>query len=249
MKLLESTALEALNSALSFETGQYKIIGRVESYSCKMVGTDKRLFKTMTSECGTDPDQLQTLSPPQSTYCCSRSPTKGGIYGRSEGDGSDGGEGGHLCDTISRRTLFYLIATLNASFHPDYDFSNAKSDEFSKEPSISLVKNSVDSNFLSSAAHSAYTVLRGQLWSAIDGEINLSQADIYSYNPDLNSDPFGEDGCLWSFNYFFYNKKLKRIVFFSCRAVSNLNNYEEDGKSNDGLSGYMDLDETEGESY
>jgi hypothetical protein len=42
---------------------------------------------------------------------------------------------------------------------------------------------------------------------------------LNSYNPDLNSDPFGEDGCLWSFNYFFYNKKLKRIVFFSCRAV------------------------------
>lgn len=231
MKLLESTALEALNSALSFETGQYKIIGRVESYSCKMAGTDKRLFKTMTSE--SDPHQLQTLSPPQSTSYYSVSPTKGGIYSRSEGDGSDGGEGGHLCDTISRRTLFYLIATLNASFHPDYDFSNAKSDEFSKEPSISLVKNAVDSNFLSSAAHSAYTVLRDQLWSAIDGEINLPQTDIYSYNPDLNSDPFGEDGCLWSFNYFFYNKKLKRIVFFSCRAVSNSNNYGEEDDDDD----------------
>lgn len=82
MKLLESTALEALNSALSFETGQYKIIGRVESYSCKMAGSDKRLYKTMTSESGTDPHQLQTLSPPQSTTSCySMSPTKGGgIY-------------------------------------------------------------------------------------------------------------------------------------------------------------------------
>lgn len=30
-----------------------------------------------------------------------------------------------LCDTISRKTLFYLIATLNAAF-PDYDFSMAK---------------------------------------------------------------------------------------------------------------------------
>lgn len=59
-------------------------------------------------------------------------------HSRSVEEGSDGGEGGHLCDTISRRTLFYLIATLNASFHPDYDFSNAKSDEFSKEPSISV---------------------------------------------------------------------------------------------------------------
>lgn len=40
-----------------------------------------------------------------------------------------------------------------------------------------------------------------------------------SYNPDLDSDPFGEDGSLWSFNYFFYNKRLKRIVFFSCRSI------------------------------
>lgn len=42
---------------------------------------------------------------------------------------------------------------------------------------------------------------------------------ILSYNPDLDSDPFGEEGSLWSFNYFFYNKKLKRIVFFTCRSV------------------------------
>ena len=40
-----------------------------------------------------------------------------------------------------------------------------------------------------------------------------------SYNPDLDSDPFGEEGSLWSFNYFFYNKKLKRIVFLTCRSV------------------------------
>ncbi len=52
---------------------------------------------------------------------------------------SDDGEGvGHLCDTISRKTLFYLIATLNASFNPDYDFSNSRSEEFSKEPSIKV---------------------------------------------------------------------------------------------------------------
>lgn len=54
-------------------------------------------------------------------------------YGRSMSDG----ESGYLCDTISTKTLFYLISTLNASF-PDYDFSNAKSEEFSKEPSAQV---------------------------------------------------------------------------------------------------------------
>lgn len=43
--------------------------------------------------------------------------------------------------------------------------------------------------------------------------------NVDSYNPDLTSDPFSEDGTLWSFNYFFYNKKLKRVVFFTCRAI------------------------------
>ena len=30
-----------------------------------------------------------------------------------------------------------------------------------------------------------------------------------SYKSDMESDPFGEKGSVWSFNYFFYNKKLK----------------------------------------
>lgn len=63
------------------------------------------------------------------------------------------------------------------------------------------------------------TQLQNPLWTTIDDEIQLNDCDIYSYNPDLNSDPFGEPGSLWSFNYFFYNKKLKRIVFFTCRAI------------------------------
>lgn len=93
-----------------------------------------------------------------------------------------------------------------------------QSHEFSKEPSLQWVMNSVHSN-LSALAGDQYQGLRQPLWSAIDDEINLQECDIYSYNPDLSSDPFGEPGCLWSFNYFFYNKKLKRIVFFTCRAV------------------------------
>lgn len=95
---------------------------------------------------------------------------------------------------------------------------NFQSHEFSKEPSLNWVMNAIDTN-LSATAGEQYRALRQSVWLAIDDEITLEECDIYSYNPDLGSDPFGEDGCLWSFNYFFYNKKLKRIVFFTCRAV------------------------------
>ncbi|KAJ9579711.1 hypothetical protein L9F63_004637, partial [Diploptera punctata] len=212
MKLLESTRFEAINSALSIKTGDSKILGRIESYSCKMAGNDKQLYKRFNSEQGVTPHDLQALSPPQTAIGISPGRSQ---YSRS----ISGDEDGPLCDTISRKTLFYLIATLNAAFHPDYDFSDAKSHEFSKEPSLQWVMNTVDSN-LSATAGEQYHAMRVQLWAAIDDEISMNDCDIYSYNPDLASDPFGEDGCLWSFNYFFYNKKLKRIVFFTCRAIN-----------------------------
>lgn len=41
-----------------------------------------------------------------------------------------------------------------------------------------------------------------------------------SYKSDMESDPFGEKGSVWSFNYFFYNRKAKRILYFSCRGLS-----------------------------
>ncbi|CRL00749.1 CLUMA_CG014005, isoform A [Clunio marinus] len=209
MKLLESTRFEAINNALTIQTGDTTIFGRIESYSCKMAGNDKQLYKRFISSEQSASD-LQALSPPQTL--ADMSP----YFGRGSYSGD---EGVTLCDTISRKTLFYLIATLNSTFEPDYDFSDAKSHEFSKEPSIQLIMNSIDSN-LSAVAGEQYTQLQNPLWSTIDDEIQLNDCDIYSYNPDLNSDPFGEPGSLWSFNYFFYNKKLKRIVFFTCRAIN-----------------------------
>jgi len=213
MKLLESSRFEAVNSSLNMFTGDCNIIGRIESYSCKMAGYEKQMYKRFHSEPGVTPHDLQILSAPQSTLAVS--PT-GGYYSCS----TSGDEEGPLCDTTSRKTLFYLIATLNASFQPDYDFSHARSEEFSREPSIQWVMNAVDNNLSATAGDLYNSKLHAQLWAAINDEINLTECDIYSYNSDLTSDPFGEDGSLWSFNYFFYNRKLKRIVLFTCRAVS-----------------------------
>lgn len=113
MKLLESTRFEAINNALCITTGDSKIFGRIESYSCKMAGGDKAMYKRFNAE-GINPNDLQALSPPQ------------GVYSRSV----SGDEEGPLCDTISRKTLFYLIATLNSAF-PDYDFLDVKVNYYS----------------------------------------------------------------------------------------------------------------------
>lgn len=124
MKLLESSQFEAINNALSIKTGDNTctIYGRIESYSCKMIGAEKVLYKRFAETSGVGPHDLQALSPPQTLM--DLSPNIG--QGSYSGD-----EGIILCDTISRKTLFYLIATLNAAFEPDYDFSDAKVRKFS----------------------------------------------------------------------------------------------------------------------
>lgn len=48
--------------------------------------------------------------------------------------------------------------------------------------------------------------------------------EIYSYEPDESSgaaDPYQDDsaGHLWSMFYFFFNRRLKRIVFFTLHGV------------------------------
>lgn len=117
MKLLENSKFEAINNALSIKMGDSAIVGRIESYSCKMAGTDKALYKRFTGETsGVGPHDLQALSPPQALHDLSP-------IGRGSNSGD---ENSLLCDTISRKSLFYLIATLNAAFEPDYDFSDAR---------------------------------------------------------------------------------------------------------------------------
>ncbi|KAA0723495.1 Repressor of RNA polymerase III transcription MAF1 -like protein [Triplophysa tibetana] len=229
MKLLENSCFEALNSQLCVETGDARILGRIESYSCKMAGDDKHMFKQFCQE--GEPHVLEALSPPQSSSAPSPN-----LLGKSSEDGEN-----PLSDKCCRKTLFYLITTLNESFRPDYDFSAARAHEFSREPSLNWVADSVNSS-LFSAVGEQFNTLAPELWNAIGQEINLQSCDIYSYNPDLDSDPFGEEGSLWSFNYFFYNKKLKRIVFFTCRSVSVLSSYGCGGFDNE-LD--MELDDDE----
>uniref|UniRef100_A0A8C5K315 Repressor of RNA polymerase III transcription MAF1 n=1 Tax=Jaculus jaculus TaxID=51337 RepID=A0A8C5K315_JACJA len=189
IELLENSSFEAINS-------------QIESYSCEMAGDDKHMFKQFYKE--VQPHVLEVLSPPQASGL---SPSR---LSKSQG----GEDESPLSDKCSLKTLFYLTAALNESFRPDYDFSIAWSHEFSWEPSLSWMVNTVNCSLFSD-----FKALKPQLWNAVDEEICIAECDIYSYTSDLHLDHFGEDGSLWSFSYFFYNKQLKQIVVFSCRSI------------------------------
>ncbi len=142
----------------------------MESYSCKNAGNYKKLYKQQLShqEGGLG---LQALSPSQ-TFLGSPLPTC------MAGSPTSPPQPGELCDAVSSKTLFFLRSTLTEAFQPDYDFTNAKSEEFSREPSVKWVMEAVRSN-LFAAAGETFVNFEPKLWATIDEEIKLSECDIY----------------------------------------------------------------------
>ena len=57
------------------------------------------------------------------------------------------------------------------------------------------------------------------MWKTIDNEMSLRECSIYCYSPE--EDPYdGEEGAIWSFNYFFFNKARKRVCYIYLRGLS-----------------------------
>jgi len=216
MKLLELPIFEQINALLSQERLNCHVESKIESYSCKMVAEDKKLLKELSNGCV---DQMLPLSPPEDTKVyLGTSPNKL-HYARCQSS-SDEDQQINPLSSLSVKTHFFLVATLNKSFHPDYCFSSSPSTDFSRELNLNSVVNTVDSLLLTLGGTYYSSMFKPKLWEEIDREISLKDCEIYKYCPDLSCGPFGEPGVLWSFNYMFFNRKMKRIVYMSCIARS-----------------------------
>uniref|UniRef100_M1CZZ0 Repressor of RNA polymerase III transcription MAF1 n=2 Tax=Solanum TaxID=4107 RepID=M1CZZ0_SOLTU len=82
------------------------------------------------------------------------------------------------------------------------------------------------------------------LYKALDEVVKVAECEIYTYNPEADADPFLEKGAIWSYHFFFYNRRLKRVVSFRFSCVSNLvgeghllddSSFDEDGEIFDGM--------------
>mmetsp|Transcript_32163 Transcript_32163/g.47301 ORF Transcript_32163/g.47301 Transcript_32163/m.47301 type:complete len:275 (-) Transcript_32163:495-1319(-) len=195
------------------QLGKRVINGRIEAYTCKRAGSDKKYAHNL-SEKFTNEVDSQGVSFENSPY--SKSPL------------------GDFHATSTRRLLIDLILTLNASF-PDYDFGSIKPAYFRKIPSSKIAANRANEQ-LSELAQKKQAGFLNEMWKAIDEVIVLSECEVYSFRPedegDEDADPFAAHGSegldsfiidehevgasLWSFNYFFVNKHLKRILLFTC---------------------------------
>ena len=59
------------------------------------------------------------------------------------------------------------------------------------------------------------------MWRLIDNHMTLKECSLYCYSPE--EDPYdGEEGAIWSFNYFLFNKARKRVCYVHLRGLSIL---------------------------
>lgn len=169
----------------------FQMLGPSNTFGVSPMGTSPPIASYMRSNSGTN--QSSNNNPYNNNNYTNNQYNYNGNTNTSIPSGGGGGGGHSLTldeqllnefskschasiDIVSRKTLFYLISTLNASYQPDYDFSNSPSSEFSKEPSFDFVLKSVE-NCLRTVE--VYTRAKQQLWDAIDREISLVDCDFY----------------------------------------------------------------------
>lgn len=107
-----------------------------------MAGDPKKLYKQLRNEPGTSPNDLEILGPsqiqsPVYNYNLLNSPPQVLLTNPMARSISSDDESS-LSKTISRKTLIFLISTLNAAFQPDYEFSSCTSQDFSRENNLEV---------------------------------------------------------------------------------------------------------------
>jgi len=230
MKFLEDEKLFQITQELSDVLCGTRIInGRIEAFSCKRAGTEKKIAHTLAekfnNEFESSPSELWKHQNVGSSSSSARDKIKPNSETTNKTYHDAQSPLGDFQEMGTRRLLTDLILTLNASF-PDYDFSAVKPDHFQhlEIPATAVLVNEKLSEI---ATRKDFNFLNN-LWKVIDEVIVLSECDVFSYTPpDSIDDMFvaslndGEEAtystdALWSFNYFFFNRSLKRIVFFTC---------------------------------
>ncbi|KAK8822724.1 hypothetical protein WA556_001617 [Blastocystis sp. ATCC 50177/Nand II] len=192
MKYLEVPPLSSLCAKINQNTESgIRLNCRIEVYSCKMSAVQKKLSRKLREDYLKDSDDAFVTMTDSS---------------REKMDDPE------VCKVYG-----YLISTLNASYS-DYDFSSLRPDQFRSIQSVDSAMSDINRHLCEIPEVSQNNVL-ASLWKEIDKAITLRDTLVYTYISDLSEDPLSE-GNMWSFNYFFYNKESKKMLFIACSSKS-----------------------------
>mmetsp|Transcript_28094 Transcript_28094/g.47275 ORF Transcript_28094/g.47275 Transcript_28094/m.47275 type:complete len:250 (+) Transcript_28094:86-835(+) len=117
----------------------------------------------------------------------------------------------------TKKVLGDLIQTMNSSM-VDYDFSELTPDSFAQITTVEAIQGI--NSYLAELTVSMPSFIN-DMWRDVNDAMggNLSQCEVYKLVDSMAIDEV-ENGTVWSFNFFFCNKELKRVLYFTCMATS-----------------------------
>nr|ODN76443.1 hypothetical protein L203_06399 [Cryptococcus depauperatus CBS 7841] len=137
MKYLDFPILNQLSESLSDRVGDPQVQLKLEAYSVKPVGREKRAFKEREEAYISEQEGMDEMSfSPEM-----RAAGLASCFGR-------------LDEKESRKAHFLLVSTLNSAF-PDHDFTSLRPDHFTREPSAAQVLAYLSGSLLGSAGAGA----------------------------------------------------------------------------------------------
>lgn len=229
MKYLENEKLTELTAELSdvpIGDSSRVINGRIEAYTMKRAGNDKKFAFALGQKYVAEIEELQQEMA-QTVERRKRSASTSSIL-EASAKRSKPSRGrslsfdyftldnvnpkttlGDFSELATRRLMTDLILTLNASF-PDYDFANVKPSQFEKL-NIETVRDQIYERLSELASFKSQKNWLVELWMAVNDVVDLRECLIFSFEEEMI-----DEEALWSFHYFFVNKSLRRIVFFTC---------------------------------
>lgn len=185
MKYLENLALENLTKSITNRElgGGLVVHGRVETYSTKKAGDEKKQSKLLESRFA---------------------------------DSVNGDASKPDVTLKTKKVLGDLIQTMNCSM-VDYDFSELTPDSFAQVPMTEAVQ--CINSYLAEITVSSPSFINDMWRDISEAMVSLTQCEVYKLVDGSFIDEV-ESGTVWSFNYFFCSKELKRVLYFTCMATS-----------------------------
>lgn len=210
MKFLDYPELESLSRALTFESAECKVFTRLEAYSCKAVSKEKRLYKALEDAY----HQTASTSPPEYLHETLASP-----FGRLDQPNArktlflliallNGAFPDHDFSQVNpsdfrkepspASVLHSLSSTLhslrnNSSGPRSYStFTGSFDDAMFDRPghtSYSLPGASGSKDYSSKSMGAMAGATHAGLASLLDDIMDIRECDVYTFHPDMDSDP------------------------------------------------------------
>ncbi|CCH45449.1 Repressor of RNA polymerase III transcription [Wickerhamomyces ciferrii] len=236
MKFIDENDIEQINQFLDFDTNECHINGGCDLFTTKPVGSDRKLYKTIDKHFDylinqqelekennnheiIPGDNGNTNHNGNTFWEQKRRFSSSDVHPHTQSTSPKSLEStpfGPLNETASRRTFAYLIGILNQTY-PDYDFSNLNPINFKKLNSINSLKSKFENTLISLGKSS-----ESWIFDIINSHMDLNDCIIYELNlgdndsTDINSNQSfldDEPGHLWTFKWFIFNKKRKRVAY------------------------------------